>query len=47
MTLRTVPLDGKFAFEVESLELWRELDDASFRELDDIWSSQGVVVFRR
>ena len=47
MTVNFSPIDGKFAFEVIGLELWRDLDDATVAELAQAWSSQGVLVFRR
>ena len=42
-----MPIDGQFAFEVRGLELWRPLPQDVVGALDDAWSSQGVLVFRR
>ena len=47
MTLDLTPLDGNFTYEVTGLEIWSGLDDGQVRTLDDAWSSQGVLVFRR
>lgn len=47
MALDIVPLGGSFAFEVRGLELWRGLNPETAEELARIWSSQGVLVFRR
>ena len=41
------PLDNKFAFQVQGLDIWAGLDDAHVRTLDDAWADQGILVFRR
>lgn len=47
MDFEIMPIDGQFAFEVRGLELWRPLPQDVVGALDDAWSSQGVLVFRR
>ncbi len=47
MTFRLDPIDGNFAFEVRGLSLWQPLEDRAAAEIAEIWSRQGVLVFRR
>src|SRR5438105_15890890 len=47
MSLRTRPLHKTLACEIEGLPLWEPLDDMMVAELQALWSSWGVLVFRR
>ena len=40
-------IGGSFAYEVKGLRLWEELPQAVADELAAMWSSHGVLVFRR
>jgi len=42
-----VPIDRQFAFEVRGVDLWRSLEQGVVDALEQAWSSQGVLVFRR
>lgn len=47
MALAVRSLNGRFVKEVQGLSLWSELDQGTVDELEDLWSTHGVVVFRR
>ena len=47
MSIRIEPIGGSFAAEVQGLELWRGLDDATTDALRQAWGRHGVLVFRR
>lgn len=47
MAMTVQPLNGSFVQEVQGVSLWSELDGATMDELDNLWSTHGVVVFRR
>ncbi|MEE8350582.1 MAG: TauD/TfdA family dioxygenase [Rhodospirillales bacterium] len=47
MTFTIEPIGGSFAVEVQSLDLWRRLDDATTDALRRAWGTHGVLVFRR
>jgi taurine dioxygenase len=47
MYLETLPLDGRFACEVQRLRLWDLMDDGIVHELRDLWAHHPVLVFRR
>jgi taurine dioxygenase len=47
MSLQTRPLHPTLACEVEDLRLWEPLDADTVAELQALWSSWGVLVFRR
>lgn len=47
MDYRVDPIDGNFAFEVRGLSLWEPLDAAAVAHLSELWSGQGVLLFRR
>ncbi|MGE4219443.1 MAG: TauD/TfdA dioxygenase family protein [Alphaproteobacteria bacterium] len=47
MALDIAPIDGKFAYEVRGLQLWQPLTPDLAEQIARIWSTQGVLVFRR
>lgn len=47
MTFTIEPIGGSFAVEVQGLDLWRRLDDATTDALRRAWGTHGVLVFRR
>jgi taurine dioxygenase len=47
MYLETLPLDSRFACEVQRLRLWDPMDDGIVHELRDLWAHHPVLVFRR
>lgn len=47
MGLALQPLDSSFVAEVDGLRLWEPQDRAVVDELDELWSTRGVLVFRR
>ena len=47
MSLRTRPVHKTLACEIEGLRLWEPLDSGTVAELQALWSSWGVLVFRR
>ncbi len=47
MALTVQSLNGSFVREVQGVSLWSELDQATVDELEDLWSTHGVMVFRR
>lgn len=42
-----VPIGDSFAMEIRGLELWRALEEDTIEAIRQVWSSAGVVVFRR
>ncbi|MDH3599941.1 MAG: TauD/TfdA family dioxygenase, partial [Candidatus Tectomicrobia bacterium] len=47
MALTTKPLGNSFVNEVPGLSLWAELDSSTVDALRELWSTSGVLVFRR
>jgi taurine dioxygenase len=47
MHLALQPQGSSFVAEVASIRLWEPLDQAVVDELDELWSTRGVLVFRR
>jgi taurine dioxygenase len=47
MTLMIQSINGSFVKEVQGLSLWSELEQSIVDALEDLWSTHGVVVFRR
>ena len=47
MPLTTKHIDGSFAIEIKGINLWEEPTTETIKELRDLWSRHGVMVFRR
>jgi taurine dioxygenase len=45
-TIEIVPTGKAFGAEIRGLDLAREIDDATFREIDDAFNEHGVIFFR-
>ncbi len=47
MALTVTSLNDSFVKEVHGISLWSELHYDVVDELEDLWSTHGVIVFRR